>query len=181
MASIGGFFKTIAPMLTAALSFVPGGGPAVSIASSILSKATGSEVKPEALQDVLTQLASTEDGRLKLQESEQEYQKAMAQLGYQDSETMLSLLIQDKDSARKRQVALNDRMPAVLSVLAVLGFVFGLCLLAFVKLPVGSESAVMLLLGCEVAAFKDVYGYYFGSSAGSEAKTAIMSQQIQMK
>lgn len=178
MASIGGFFKAIAPMLTTAISFIPGGGPAVTIASSILSKVTGSEVKPESIQDVLTSLASTEEGRLKLQESEQEYQKAMAQLGYQDAETMASLLVQDRDSARKREIAVKDKMPMVLAILAVLSLMFCISLLAFIHLPEGTKDGMLLLIGFVGASYKDVYGYFFGSSAGSDSKTAIMGQQI---
>jgi hypothetical protein len=50
-------------------------------------------------------------------------------------------------------------------------------MLGFRSLPDSGHDVLMMLLGTVAATYKDVYGYFFGSSAGSDAKTAIMANE----
>lgn len=59
---------------------------------------------------------------------------------------------------------------------------FGLFIIvAYHNIPQTSHDAIMLLLGVIVGAFKDVYGYFFGSSSGSSAKSQTISDQLAKK
>lgn len=174
--NVSSIFKKIAPYLGAAVTLVPGGGPAVQIAANVLTKVTGTEVKPESIEATINNLATTEQGRITLQQSEQEYSKAMTQLGFDHFEKVLALQNADRDSARQLEVKTGSKMPAALAILAVVTLILCICLVAFAPLADKALGAVLTLVGFVGAAFKDVYAYFFGSSAGSDRKTELLSQ-----
>jgi CDP-diglyceride synthetase len=70
-----------------------------------------------------------------------------------------------------REVSVKDSTPKVLAALAVLLFI---ALIAFVAAGLKPDETMRdgfwLLAGAAIATFKDVYGYYFGSSSGSHGK-----------
>jgi hypothetical protein len=171
--SVKSILSGVAPFLSVAANLATGGatGTAVKIAASILTKITGSDVKEEQVADVMTNLATTEEGRLKLQESEQAYQKAMAELKFDNIEKMRELENADRDSARKREIAVRDWTPRALAiaVVAVTAFLEGWVLLH--GLPASIDGVVAgRILGTLDAATMLVLSYYFGSSVGSLAK-----------
>jgi CDP-diglyceride synthetase len=66
---------------------------------------------------------------------------------------------------------------ASLSALVTIGL--GLCmyLLFCVTMPDASRDIILVIIGAMVATFKDVFGYYFGSSEGSTRKTEILNNE----
>jgi drug/metabolite transporter (DMT)-like permease len=66
----------------------------------------------------------------------------------------------------------------ILASLIVIGF-FG-CLLALLIHPATlsdlNREPVMLMIGALIAAFAGIVGYFFGSSAGSARKTALLAR-----
>jgi len=67
-----------------------------------------------------------------------------------------------------------------LAMFVAVGFMGIIILLAIRNLPEMSKEIVMLfgtIVGGLLATFKDVYGYYFGSSQGSDDKTEILGRQ----
>jgi len=70
----------------------------------------------------------------------------------------------------------SEPIRSALSAGVVIGL--GLCvyLLFFITMPDSSRDIILVIIGALVAVFKDVYGYYFGSSAGSTRKTEIMKE-----
>ena len=82
----------------------------------------------------------------------------------------------DRDSARKREVALGDHTPKILAAAITIGF-FGILFWMFVHgVPKNGNEALLLMLGALQTAFTGVIAYYFGSSAGSKAKTDAMAK-----
>lgn len=85
----------------------------------------------------------------------------------------------DRDSARKREVALaetgkKDYMPSILAIAALIFFAFALYVIAFLTIPEGNREMFVHVLGIvEGAMLVNVYNYYFGSSAGSKRKTEL--------
>lgn len=81
---------------------------------------------------------------------------------------------EDRDSARKREVDIaqagkkNYAMP-VLAALAVLGMAW-LTYFTFSH-DIRERELAFMIVGFAIAIVKDIYGYYFGSSAGSADKT----------
>ena len=70
----------------------------------------------------------------------------------------------------------SEPIRAALSAGAVIGL--GLCvyLLFYITMPDSSRDIILVVIGALVATFKDVYGYYFGSSSGSKRKTEIIKE-----
>jgi len=56
------------------------------------------------------------------------------------------------------------------------GFFTLLGLLIFREIPVSNKELLYLAIGALLAAFSTVVGYFFGSSAGSAAKTELMAK-----
>ena len=76
----------------------------------------------------------------------------------------------DRDSARKREMALKDNTPTFLGFLIMLGFFGLLWFLLFNKVPEENEAIFNIMLGSLGTMATGVVTYYFGSSAGSRAK-----------
>ena len=70
----------------------------------------------------------------------------------------------------------------ILAILAVLGLLS--CVLAITTNPTLSEvamNAIMFVAGVLASCVRDVYGFEFGSSAGSKAKSEVISKAIESK
>jgi hypothetical protein len=82
----------------------------------------------------------------------------------------------DRDSARKREMTVNDHTPKILAAGITLGF-FGCLFWMFVYgVPKNGNEALLLMLGALQTAFTGVIAYYFGSSSGSKAKDELISK-----
>lgn len=79
-------------------------------------------------------------------------------------------------SARAMQTATKSKLPPFLASSAVGGFLVCLLIAFFFDLPDKRMNLVMFLLGILTGLVKDVYGFYFGSSADSQRKTEIMGK-----
>ena len=141
----------------------------------MLGAALGKEVKPAELEAELVKLAATEEGRLKAAQIEQDFKLQMERLGLGHIEELERLAAADRDSARKREISVKDRMPMLLGITANIGFFATVGFLLFRTMPVESKDVLLLLLGALTATFKDVYGYYFGSSSGSAKKDDMLA------
>jgi hypothetical protein len=167
------FLKKAFPYLTIAASAVPGGNVATTVLGKILNLKDGATLDDAGL----AAMNATPEQRAALQAEENRHVEAMRQLNINSAEEFDRILAGDRDSARKREMTVKDRMPAALAIMAVLSLMFCICLMAFVKLPDGAKDALLLLIGFVGASYKDVYGYFFGSSSGSEAKNVLLAQK----
>jgi hypothetical protein len=77
--------------------------------------------------------------------------------------------VDDRKSARDMQTSTHSRMPAVLALLVTVGF-FGI-LYALMMGYAKPSNELMIMLGSLGTAWSGIIAYYFGSSAGSQAKT----------
>jgi len=81
----------------------------------------------------------------------------------------------DRDSARKMQMQTNDWIPRILALLITVGF-FGILVWMLVKgMPSTGTEALLMMLGALGTAWTGVVNFYYGSSAGSKAKTDAMA------
>src|SRR6266436_41202 len=172
---VGAFFKKTVPYLATAAEVF--GGPAGSIAASILTKVTGGTVKSPDISGVMQNLSTTEEGRVKLDAAEKEYAETMAKMGYDSVEKLEEVAAADRASARAREVAVKDRMPGMLAIGVTLGFFGTLSLMFFHSIPDAGHDVLLVMIGALGTAWTSVVAYYFGSSAGSAAKTQILAQQ----
>lgn len=153
--------KNIAPVIGTAL-----GSPIAGMALKFLGdKFLGNENASE--QDVAKYiLSASPDILLKLKQSDNEFAAKMAQVGVD----LEKIAADDRKSARDRQIALRDPMPAILMILITIGFFGILTALIYHAVPLQAEQALNIMLGALGSAWLMGVAYYFGSSAGSRIK-----------
>lgn len=173
MADVIGFFRKVAPWVAAAASCaLPG---PVGMAAKVVATAIGKPVA-SSMEGIAAAVAgATPEQLAAIQTADQQFQLNMQKLGFQHEEELAQGAYADRSNARAREVSLRDRMPTILGLFVTLGF-FGLVgLMAFHAFPDKTRDVLMLLIGALTVGWKDVMGYYFGSSAGSDDKNEIIS------
>jgi len=163
---------TAAPWLATAI-----GGPMAGQAVSVISNALGlkSGAKVEDVQAALAAGQLTGDQLLKLKEADQDFQKAMTLAGFENTEKLAQLAMEDRDSARVRETKIQDSTPRILAYVIVGSFVGVVIATLSGKSKVDSVLAGTLI-GYLSAKCEQVIAYYFGSSAGSAEKTQLLAK-----
>jgi len=153
----------IAPTIATAL-----GGPLAGMAVAAVSKAIG--VAPEEVQNVISagkldasQVAAIQQAELELKKQAQEMNLDFAKLANDD-----------RKSARDMQSVTKSIIPPVLALLVTLGF-FGI-LIGLMTKAFATSDALMLMLGSLGTAWTGIIAFYFGSSASSQNKDALLHQ-----
>jgi len=110
------------------------------------------------------------DQLAQLKQAELELQKQAQELGL-DFEKLAN---EDRKSARDMQVSTKSFIPAALAISVTAGF-FGILVgLMSGKVVAGAEIEIML--GSLGTAWTGIIGFYFGSSASSQRKDALLHQ-----
>ena len=71
---------------------------------------------------------------------------------------------------------MKDRTPAIPRVQHHRGFFGVLCGMMFVEIPISAKDVLYVMVGSLGTAWTGVIAYYFGSSAGSGAKHALIEK-----
>lgn len=172
---IAGAIGSAAPILGTLI-----GGPAGGAVGGLIASALGTKPTPDdvaaALKDPdavfkLRQLEAEKEVRLKELLVDQAKAEMAARAASEQTDA------NDRADARRAQVQLHSRMPGVLAVVVTLGFfgVVGL-MLAGVWKP-NDNNALLLLLGSLGTSWGAIVNFYFGSSASSARKDALLVQQ----
>jgi len=158
------WLKQIAPTIATAL-----GGPLAGMAVSAISKAIG--VDPEKVGDLISsnKLSAEQIAQVKL--AEIELQKQAQELGL----NFEKLEVEDRKSARDMQSATRSLMPPILAGAVTVGF-FSIMVMMFFQKIDPSNPAILMMLGSLGTSWTGIIAYYFGSSAGSQAKTDLLSK-----
>jgi len=159
------WLKQIAPTIATAL-----GGPLAGMAVSAISKAIG--VDPEQVGDLISsnKLSAEQIAQVKL--AEIELQKQAQELGL----NFEKLEVEDRKSARDMQSATRSMMPPLLAGAVTIGF-FSIMVMMFFNKIDANNPAILMMLGSLGTAWTGIIAYYFGSSAGSQAKTDLLSKK----
>jgi hypothetical protein len=167
MKVVGPLLGQVAPTIATALGGPLAGLAAKTLSTVLLGKEDGSEAEiAKALQ------GASPDQLAAIKKIDADFKTRMAELEI-DLERIVA---GDRDSARKREIALGDHTPKILAAAITIGF-FGILIWMFVYgVPKNGNEALLLMLGALQTAFTGVIAYYFGSSAGSKAKTDAMSK-----
>lgn len=159
---------SIAPTIAAAL-----GGPLAGMAVSQLESFFGLDQGATQVDDAaLTKavLGMSPETAASMRKADQDFEARMKQLDID----VIGLAEKDRESARAMQIQTKDITPRMLSFGVVAGLFTLLALMAFRDLPTANHDALMMLLGGLSTAFTSVIGFYFGSSASSQAKDAVI-------
>jgi hypothetical protein len=163
------WLKQIAPTIATAL-----GGPLAGMAVSAISKAVG--VDEDKVQDLISSNKMTPDqiAQVKLAEIELKRQENELGLNFE------TLAVDDRKSAREMQATTRSIVPPVLAAIVTLGF-FGIMVMMLLGKVDSNNPAILMMLGSLGTAWTGIIAYYFGSSAGSQAKTDLLSKAPAIK
>jgi len=162
------WLKTLAPTIASCL-----GGPLAGLAVEAVSKAIG--VDPNQVQDTINSGKLTADQIASIQAAEVQLKLKAQEMGLNFEE----LAVQDRKSAREMQTTTRSWIPPLLAIIITVGF-FGI-LVGMMSGKVTSSDALMLLLGSLGTAWTGVISFYFGSSASSQNKDALLHQSTPAK
>jgi hypothetical protein len=157
------WLKQIAPTIATAM-----GGPLAGMAVAAISKAIG--VDEEKVGDLISNNKLTAEQIAQVKLAEIELQKQAQDLGLNFEE----LAVDDRKSAREMQVATRSWVPPLLAASVTIGFFAILGGMMFGRMSVADNTALTMMLGSLGTAWTGIIAYYFGSSAGSQAKTELL-------
>ena len=152
------WLKQIAPTIATCL-----GGPLAGLAVTAVSKALG--VDEGEVQSVIDSGKLNAEQIASIRQAEIELQKSAQELGLNFEQ----LAVEDRKSARDMQTETKSIIPPVLSILVTVGF-FGILIGLMMGKVDANNNALMIMLGSLGTAWTGIIAFYFGSSAGSQAK-----------
>lgn len=165
--------STISPWIGTAL-----GGPLGGMAVSAVADALGLSDKTEgAIKQALS--GATPEQMLALKKADQEFSLRMKELGFANLKDMEQIAVNDRDSARKREMTVKDNTPKILAYAMTIGFFSILTFMLFKAVPLESRDLLNIMLGMLGTSFVSVISYYFGSTAGSSEKTKMLAAVTQ--
>jgi plasmid maintenance system antidote protein VapI len=163
------WLKQIAPTIATAM-----GGPLAGMAVSAISKAIG--VDEDKVSDLIKDNKLTADQIAQVKIAEIELQKQAQELGL----NFAKLEVDDRKSAREMQATTRSIVPPALAAIVTVGF-FGILVMMLLGKVDSNNPAILMMLGSLGTAWTGIIAYYFGSSAGSQAKTDLLSKAPAIK
>ena len=155
------WLKTIAPTIATAI-----GGPLGGLAYEAVSKVLG--ISQDDAKKMLDDGKLTADQIASVQQAEIALKAKAQELGLDFEQ----LAVQDRKSARDMQTNTHSFIPPALAIMVTLGF-FGI-LVGLMMETFKTSDALLLMLGSLGTAWTAIMSFYFGSSAGSQAKDAML-------
>jgi hypothetical protein len=150
------------------------GGPLASAGVNIICDVLGIDKTAPADPAVAAAVkAATPADLAALKKADDDFAVQMRQVSLQ--------FVQAGDADRENARQMHEQMPkdfsqTCLASAIVLSFVGLMVVMTFMPIPVANSQALSIMTGSAASAFIAVVSYYFGSSRGSQAKTAMLWQ-----
>lgn len=164
------------------------GGPLAGSGVSALEKLFGLTPAPSAsASDRLTGVAeaiagATPEQLAGMRKADQDYAVAMATAGFKDTETLASLTVQDRVSARDMQVSTKSMMAPVIGSAIILGSLCaaGAILMGKVSYANTTEATMVgTVVGYLFSEAKAVLSFYFGSTSDTVQTNSLLANSTQ--
>lgn len=155
------WLKLIAPTIASVIA-----GPFGTMAYGLISTHLG--MSPEDAQKIIESGKLTSEQIANVQQAEISLKARAQELGLD----FAKLRNDDRRSARDMQSSTRSLLPAMLAVLVTIGF-FGI-LIGMMTQAFKTSEALLLMLGSLGTAWTGIMAFYFGSSAGSQAKDQLL-------
>jgi hypothetical protein len=157
------------------------GGPAGAAIGGIIGSVLGTANTPDAIQ---ASIATDPQAALKLAQYESDNRLKLQQLAFAHADNEIAAQtaaiqadVEDRKSARQREVDAKDTMtPQLLAMGVTAGFFGVLGFLLWNGKPASGGDALLVMLGALGGAWASIIAYYFGSSSGSDRKTELMAK-----
>jgi len=112
-------------------------------------------------------------------EEKLEAQRKLLELEQNYKSKIFELEVQDRDSARKREMTLlaqgkRDWFMWFVGIVGLASFCFSIYVVSYLTIPEANRELFINLLGIIEGAVISIFGYYYGSSRGSDQKTDII-------
>lgn len=164
----------LAPWLGGAL-----GGPMGATAGKLIGDALGiKDAKPEDIAEAMKTGSLSGDQIISLKKIEQDFQVQMQSLQINSVKDLEALAVQDRASAREREIRTGDSWtPRILAGVVVIGWLLVQFFILKHIIPAEMREIIMRSMGTLDMALGLVLGYYFGSSSGSDTKTHYLANK----
>ncbi len=175
MANVLGFLKKAAPFVAKALEL---GGPVGVLAGTVVNAVAGGTGKIGTAEDLAAAFAKTPDQQkfiADLKTSEQQFALQMKQLEINSADELEKIMAEDRASARGREIAVKDKVPAILAFSITAGFFATLFFVFGHGVKTEARDMANIMVGTLGTAWVGVVTYYFGSSRGSDRKTELLA------
>ena len=174
--------KTVAPWLASAIA-----GPLGGVAVDIIGDALGvSDKTQDGIKAALSN--TTPEQLLALKKADQDFAIRTQELGLKREELSFGyekdqavIAAGDRDSARKREMAVGDKTARNLAYSITGGFFSTLGCLFWGDVDAGSKDVLLIMLGTLGTAWISVIAYYFGSTSNSKLKTELLAKAEPVK
>ena len=166
IAKFGPLLSQVAPTIATAL-----GGPLAGVAVKTLSNALfgHEDASEQEVSDALSN--ATPDQLAAIKKIDADFKVQMKSLDI-DLERIAA---GDRDSARQMQQNTKDSTPKILAYFITFGFFGALVWILVFGLPQTGLEVILMMLGSLSSSWTGVVQFYYGSSAGSKAKTDALS------
>jgi hypothetical protein len=162
---------TLAPTIATALGGPLAGAGVAALSSVLLGNKDGT-------QDQIAVALKTADPEtlLKIKQVDNDFKAKMEEMGID----VFKLEVEDRKSAREREVAVTDNTNKILAFAIIIGF---LSTVGFTLAGMTKVDSVLAgtLIGYISAKAEQVLAYYFGSSRSSDRKTEIIAKSDAVK
>jgi hypothetical protein len=170
-----------APLLGTVLA-----GPAGAAVGTLVAASLGGDInQPDALQNII---ANDPAATTKLKQMEMDHQLELQRLLLQAAHDESTSLIADKDSARRREIAIDhsplatrDKTPAFLAYLLTIGLFAALAFLFYFPIPTNNQEIIFGIVTSLTTVWISAMGYYHGSSSGSRFKDMSLMKHLHTK
>jgi hypothetical protein len=161
------------------------GGPLAGGGVVALESVFGLTPKPDASTDdrqnaIAAAISGATPEQLQaMRKADQDYALAMAQAGFKDTETLASLAVQDRSSARNMQVSTRSLMPPIFGMAIILGSLGAAAAILAGKVEYANTTEATMVgtvIGYLFSEAKAVLAFYFGSTRDTEQTNELLAK-----
>jgi hypothetical protein len=166
----------LAPMLGTAL------GPMGTLAGGIIATALGAkDASPDSIKAAITSGNLTGEQIVALKKAEEDFTLQMAALNIKSAQDLEALEYQDRDSARKMEMATKSNTPYIGFYLLSVGF-FGLLLaMLFHAIPESNKAVLYTMVGSLGTVWISSANFLYGQTHLDEATRNMLYSSTPMK
>jgi hypothetical protein len=175
--TIAGVVTNLAPTIASVIGG-PLAGTAVTALEKVFGLTPGTNDPVAQRQDTVAQAIAeaTPEQLANIRKADQDFQVAMASLGFKDAEALAALKVQDVEGARTMQTSTRSWVPPILTLIITVGF-FGLVAgMMFLNTPDANKAILYSLIGSLGTAWLATIHFWFGDTNSSSDKTAIIAK-----